>query len=387
MKLVKTSNSKMMKIINQQKVLRLIYTEGPIARVELAERIGLTQQTITNIVNRLLKDDVILETNGTSSGGGRKPIPLIINSRNMYAIGIEIAVQYVRGSLMDFENNTIKEVTEFVPRYESEEHPLEYIDKVVNELRAFIPDQLNLKGIGCSIQGLVDSQKGMVIYSPGMSWRNFPLQEKLRQKHGIPVHLQNDANLLALVENLNGALAMSDQNLTFKFDYGIGGATVVNNQLIHGSNHVAGEFGHYKAFSGDDAYPCHCGSKGCLTTLASESGLKRNVGYTLEEFAARVRARDPEAIDLFIKIEDAISRAIANLITFFNPDYVLLTGRLIDQMADVVVPLLKEHIMEMLPHSCQGVTILQLPKTPDESRSAAGLVMNNFFDIPFNHFY
>ncbi|MCJ7842745.1 ROK family transcriptional regulator [Lederbergia sp. NSJ-179] len=387
MKLGKVSNSQMIKEINQQKVLRLIYTEGPIARVDLAGKTGLTQQTITNIVNRLLSENLILETTPTSNGGRRRPIPLVINSRNMYAIGIELAIKYVRGTLMDFQNNSVKEVTEFVPRYENEEHPMEYIFKVIDQLLEHVPDQEGLKGIGFSIQGLVNSNKGTVIYSPGLRWRDFPLKKKLMDRYGLPIYLENDANLLAIVESLNGKLASSEQSIVFKFDYGIGSAMVINRQLLHGANYVAGELGHYKAFTGSDAIACHCGAKGCLTTFASISGLKRNAGFTLEEFSKKVRANDLETMELFEKIQGAIAKAIANVITLFNPEHILFTGRFMDKIGDLLIPLIKKEVLALIPDSCRNVKIIVLDETPDESRSAAGLVMNHFFNVPFNEFY
>ncbi|WP_062108151.1 ROK family transcriptional regulator [Bacillus niameyensis] len=387
MKIKKASNSKMIKAINEKSILNLIYMEGPIPRVKLAEKTGLSQQTITNIVNRLLSERIVLETSGVSNGGGRKPIPLIINGRNMYAIGIEIAVKYIRGTLMDFENNIITESIEQVPIYRDEEQPLKYIFRVVERLLEFVPNREALKGIGCSIQGIVDSENGIVVYAAGVRLNNFPLKEKIQEHFGYPVYLQNDANLLAIVENLNGTLASSRQNITLKFDYGIGGAAVVNKQLVHGADNVAFEFGHYKAFMGKEAYPCHCGSKGCLTTLASLSGLKRNEGYLLEEFSLGVREKNKQALQLFGKLESAISYAIANVITLLNPDHVLLTGQIIDTLTDELVPLLEQHVRELIPESCKKVKLIQLSKTPDESKLAVGLVMHEFFAVPIDQYY
>lgn len=380
----KTTVHQLLKSINQQKVLRLIYTEGPISRVELSEKTRLTQQTITNIVNRLLQDDLLLEQDPVGGHNGRKPVPLVVNTANMYAIGIEVAIKYVRGTIMDFQNRIIHEVSVQVPIYDNEEHPLQYIFQVLDELMGYVPQKSRLKGIGLSIQGLVDFKQGIVIYSPGLRWRKFPLRERIENRYGFPVYLENDANLLALVENLNGRLAGSQHNITLKFDYGIGGAIVMNKQLCTGANHVAGEFGHYKAFAGEDARPCHCGAKGCLTTLASVSGLKRNSGYTLDEFDERLRGNDPQAVALFGKIAEAASLAISNLITFFNPDHVLLTGMLIERIGDLFVPFLRKRILETIPESCRGVQLVHLPEKPNDSATAAGLVIHRFFDVPLD---
>jgi len=379
----RATSNQILKTINQQKVMRLIFTDGPISRVELAEKTGLTQQTITNIVKRLLSEELVLEQKPVANAGGRKPIPLVINGQNMYGIGIEIAVKYIRGSLMNFRGERTKDIIVKVPKYLSPEHPMEYICDAINQLLDCIPKGGSLKGICCSIQGLVDTETGCVLYSPGMYWRNFPLKSKLRKEYQLPIYIENDANLFSLAENLNGSLRYSKNNLALKFDYGLGGALVLDKKLVQGSNFVAGEFGHLKAFTGDDAFECHCGAKGCLTTLASASGLLRNGGFTIEQFNEGIRNNDYDAMMLFNKSKKAMVTAVSNLITFFNPDHVLITGELIDKLNDVFVPQFKKEIMRNIPETCQHVELLHLTKTPNESVLAVGLVMDEFFGIPF----
>src|SRR5690606_28158607 len=100
----KVSSQQGLKFINQQKVLNLIYNESPISRVEIAERTSLTQQSVTNIVNRLMEEDLVREGESMSGNKGRKPIPLAIQADKMYAIGIEVAVKYISGKLIDFHD-------------------------------------------------------------------------------------------------------------------------------------------------------------------------------------------------------------------------------------------------------------------------------------------
>ncbi|MDF2651819.1 MAG: hypothetical protein K0Q73_7624 [Paenibacillus sp.] len=382
MKTERTTSNKLLKSINQQKVLRLIYTEGPISRVELAEKTGLTQQTITNIVNRLSEEDLLLQTEPVSGNSGRKPVPLVVKTHHMYAIGIELATPFIRGALIDFQNNKLHELSVQVTAYEHAEHTLQYVFQVVDALLVHVPEANSLKGIGFSIQGLVDSRQGVVVYSPGLGWINFPLKERLQSRYDLPVYLENDVNLLASVENLRGALADSDNNVTLKFDYGIGGALVLNKQLCTGSTYVAGEFGHYKGFAAEDTPVCHCGARGCLTTLASISGLQQNAGYSPERLLESLDSHDLQATALFQKIEQAIGIAVANIITFINPDRVLFTGALIDILGDRLFPLLESRIRATIPASCRSVKLLRLAQTPDESSSAGRLVVNHFFDVP-----
>lgn len=378
----KTTSHQLLKSINQKKVQHLIFAEGPISRVDLAEKTGLTQQTVTNIVNRLLDEDAVVEGAPGISNGGRKPVPLTINGTGMMAIGIELAGKYVRGTLCNFRYEPLGTAERSVNKYESEESLFAIVSSVIDELLALLPDSSRVKGIGLSIQGLVDSKQGIVLRSPGLGWKRFPLAEWIESNYALPCYLENDVNLLSLNENMHGCLNGSANNITLKFDYGIGGAIVANRQLIIGSHFVAGELGHYKAFAGSDGYRCHCGGVGCLTTLASTSGLKRNTGLTIEEFAKRVQENDFPTLQLYEKIESAIVTAVSNIITFLNPDHVLLTGVILETLGDTVVPRLKEKVLANIPETCRGVRLIELKLKPNESVLAVGLVLKRFFEVP-----
>lgn len=378
----KVSSQQGLKFINQQKVLNLIYNESPISRVEIAERTSLTQQSVTNIVNRLMEEDLVREGESMSGNKGRKPIPLAIQADKMYAIGIEVAVKYISGKLINFHDKVIEESRIDVNVFETGEDTLDCIRSIVKHLLKQVSKKRYLKGMGISIQGLVDSEKGVVIHSPGLAWKGYPLVEKLQHEFDFPIYIENDVNLLAIIENQSGSLENSLHNVVLKLDHGIGGAITVDKKLVVGSSNVAGEFGHIKAFHGSNAYKCHCGAVGCITTLASNSGLILNKNMTLEEFNNEVREEDLEAQQLFANITDALGLALSNTITFINPDKILLTGQLIHRFGDILVPKLKQIVEKTVPEVCRDVSIDYLDMPLDESILAAKLVTKYFFDVP-----
>ncbi|NMO94417.1 ROK family transcriptional regulator [Paenibacillus lemnae] len=376
----RTPSSKMMKSANQQKVLHLIFSEGPISRVELAEKSGLTQQTVTNIVNRLLQDDIVKEGEPAESPVGRKRVPLTVNASSLYAIGIEVAGKYIRGALHNFHYHRLGRAERRIQKLQDGSHALELIQSVIDELLEQAPDPERLKGIGLSVQGLVDSGQGVVLRPPGLGWTPLSLRKPLESRYGLPVYTENDVNLLSLYENMNGCLAGSSNNITLKFDWGIGGAIMADNRLITGSTFVAGEFGHYKSFSGEDLYTCHCGAAGCLTTLASISGLSSNLGMSLEAFEADCFSEDPSYREIFNKVQDAIRLAVGNLITFLNPDHVMITGRYMEAFSDTLVPDLFSSIPSLVPETCRNVNLIHLREMPEETELAVGLVIKHMFD-------
>ncbi|TMV43891.1 ROK family transcriptional regulator [Paenibacillus mesophilus] len=382
----KSASHKLLKSINQQKVLHLIFANGPISRVELTHMTGLSQQTVTNIVSRLIQDDLVVEgeTLPLENGSGRKRVSLAVNSSKFYAIGIELAGKYIRGSVCNFRYEHLGTAERRTKKYETPDHLLQLLVEVIGELLQQVPDVGKTKGIGISVQGLVDSRQGVLLRTPGLGFQRIPLKQQLEQQFELPVYIENDANLLAVNQNMSGSLSKSSSNITLKFDYGIGGAIVADNQLISGSNFVAGEFGHIKGFTGPDAYPCHCGGTGCLTTLASTSGLAKAAGCTLDAFAEGVRSGDEDMNRLYDKIVGAVSIAISNVVTFLNPDHVLLTGSVIAAFEERIVADLTKKIYDNIPQTSRGLHILHLSQMPDETELAAGLVLKRVFEIPLD---
>ncbi|WP_054957353.1 ROK family transcriptional regulator [Paenibacillus dakarensis] len=383
--LVKQTSHMLLKSINQQKVLFLIYSEGPISRVELSEKTGLSRQTVTNIVNRLLKEKIILigELIDLEGGSGRKRVGLHINSSHFYAVGLELAGKYIRGKVYNLRQEAIASAERTSNKYGSIDVFMQLLHEVIDELLTQVPNS-KIKGIGISMQGLVDSQHGIVLRTPGIGFHRLPLKQLLEDKYNIPVFIENDINLLSVNENMYGRLKDSNNNITINFDYGTGGAIVHNKQIIAGSSFVAGEFGHYKGFYGEDAYPCHCGRTGCLTTLASSSGLSASIKCTLEEFAEGIRTGDPKFLSLYEKIVDGIAIAVTNIITFINPDSLLITGRVIHTISPEMFNEIKARVMHELPVTVNNVQLIYLHDNPDETKLAAGLVIKHAFEVPLD---
>lgn len=383
----KATSQKLMKNLNQQKVQNLIYSEDSICRVELAEKTGLTQQTVTNIVNRLLMDKTVVEGTPIPSRGGRKPIPLSINYANLYAIGIEVAVKHIRGVVINFRREILLETEERIDAYLDENHTLTCISGVIDHLLEQSDNKGQVRGIGLGIQGLVDASQGLVLLSEKLKWKNYKIVKKLEDLYPYPVYIENDVNILAILQNMDGLLALSENNITLKLDKGIGGAIVCNNLLYTGATHVAGEFGHYKAFYNEQAHPCHCGGRGCLTTMASIDGVQRVAGMPFEQIVKNMAADDPEMNKLMRTVGMAIAIALANIITFMNPDHILLSGKLVEEAGFMLLPLIKDEVRQRLPVHCQDVQILHLNQSPDNAGMAAGLVIKQMFAVPINTSY
>lgn len=378
----KISSPQKLKTYNQQQVLHVIFSDGPISRVDIAAKTGLTQQTITNIVGRLLKDNLVVEGSTKTTGAGRNPIPLEINYKGIFAIGIEITVKYIRGVIINFNREIVSEKKVQVKQFESAEHTVSILVDVIDWLVMQEKTADLIKGIGISIQGVVDKSSGTILKASSLYWENFNLKKEIESRFSLPIYLENDVNVIAIVENMVGLLSGSQNNLVLKIDQGIGGAIVINKQLYTGNQNIAGEFGHYKCSYGEDALPCHCGGKGCITTIASIGSLERNLGMDFAEIMDRFHHNDPEIRKVMEQIGLAIARGLGNIITFLQPDEVLLTGELFEKAGVFFQALIRENIDQLVPFHSQNVTLLQKVDQMDGALMAASLVINEMLQSP-----
>jgi len=156
--------------------------------------------------------------------------------------------------------------------------------RMARELLARTPGRL--VAIGVSFGGPVDAQRGLVRLShhvPG--WENVPLRDQLQAEFGVPVAVDNDANVAALGEWRWGAGQSCDSLLYVTVSTGIGGGWVLGGRIYSGADGMAGEIGHVVVRPG--GAPCVCGKRGCLEAEACGPAIAR---HAREKLAA-----EPEA--------------------------------------------------------------------------------------------
>ncbi len=202
--------------------------------------------------------------------------------------------------------------------------------------------------IGVSFGGPVDAATGQVRLShhvPG--WENMPLRSMLEEEFGVPVSVDNDANVAALGEHRFGAGIGFDSLLYITVSTGVGGGWILNRHPWHGAEGMAGEIGHMVV---DPAGPlCLCGKCGCLERLTSGpyiaqqareelqkqpnkgQRLRALVGNNLEAVTALVVSQaasqgDPLAIEMIERAGWALGIGIGNVANLMNPQRFVLGG-------------------------------------------------------------
>lgn len=379
----KTTSFQVMKTNNQQAVLHAIYHNENISRVEIAEKVGLTNQTITNIVNRLISEGIVVEAKELplSPNTGRRPIPLRINSSQLYAVGIEVTRKYVRGVLMDFSHHIVEEVETILPEIENSEQVFQTILANIDSLLSKCKSPEQIKGIGVSVSGPIDQKSGVVLKAEHFHWVDFHLKNALEAQYPYPVYLENDVNIIAVAENATGVLEKSQNNITLLLDQGVGGAIVIDKKLYAGSKNAAGEFGNFKVPYSEESESGQYSAYVSLTTAASISALQKKLGIPFKAIIDRLEAGDVQVVKELRSVGDAIGYAVSNVVTMLNPDHVLLTGRLIEKAGYLLEPIIADKVKQMSYEYSRGV-IIKSTVLMDGARMAAGLVAKEMFKEP-----
>ena len=148
----------------------------------------------------------------------------------------------------------------------------------------------DFQGIGMGSPGAVDREAGTVEGAFNLNWKTLqPVREVIEREIGIPIFIDNDANVAALGEKWRGAGA-DDRDVVFvTLGTGVGGGIIAEGNLIHGTAGSGGEIGHMTVEPG--GFDCPCGKKGCLETVASATGVVKLARKHAEEYAGNAQLK------------------------------------------------------------------------------------------------
>jgi predicted NBD/HSP70 family sugar kinase len=286
---------------NMNVVLNTIQATDGISRVEIAKQTGLTAQTVSVIVRRLIEQGIVHESGSLPSSGGKPRTTLRINAAAAYAVGIHFDPLEVSVVVVDMMGQELAHSRHAIsPRLEPEEliaRAAQVAHKHLAELG--VPDDLVL-GAGAACPGPIDQTQGLVISPPRRDrWTEVPIKRLLKQYIGFDVIIDNDANAAAIGERWSGHGRTTSDFAFLYMGTGIGGAMFLSNHIYRGVSLNAGEFGHIVVEP--NGAPCYCGSHGCLEALCSPAAIVRDVHAELAMGRAsqlgNLYDKDPELVD------------------------------------------------------------------------------------------
>ncbi|WP_070120670.1 ROK family glucokinase [Bacillus marinisedimentorum] len=248
------------------------------------------------------------------------------------------------------------------------------IDEKLDELKE---SKGRLAGIGMGAPGFINMETGFIYQAVNIGWKDFPLKDRLEIETGLPVTVDNDANIAAIGEMWKGAGDGARDLLAVTLGTGVGGGIIANGEILHGTNGMAGEIGHITSIPEGGAR-CNCGKTGCLETIASATGIVRVAREKLAEaesvselakitadgspltsrdvFTA-AEAGDALAAEVVDEVMFHLGLALANLANAINPSKIVIGGGVSKAGAALIDPLEKHFKRFALPRVYEGAEI------------------------------
>lgn len=338
-------------------ILELIKRKGEISRIELAKELKVTPASVGKNVKELLRDKYILEGENDISTGGRKPILLRVNNRNFGKIlGIYFAPKSIYVAVGNIDGKTT-----FTMHYKIEEIKEDIFFKCEDMVEKIIEENRDIKIISIVLNGLVDTDRGILKFSPHYNVKNFSIKDRFIKRFDKKVIVENDVRSMALTEKVFGNCKNNHNFVVLNIEDGVGGSIFLNNGLYHGYDSISGELGHMTV-KRDSLERCLCGKKGCLETEVSNRAiikkvitqikinnkytslrkiLEKNSYLTIDDIVKAYKQKDILSLNIIGEAIYYTAYAIDMIISVINPEKIILFGDIF-KSKEILENLLKE---------------------------------------------
>ncbi len=401
-------DSKLIKTINERRLLNLIRENGPISRNELSKKSKISKVTVSEIINRLNDAGFILEIGKGKSTkkGGKRPTLLKLNPEAGYVIGVEIkhGRTYVALANIESEIKAMERIGYGVGASIDEVIPsiFKTIDSILIK-NNIIEEKLTSIGIG--LPGFIDYKHGELIFADTLhGWANLPLASRFSRRYNVPTILENDVNTITLGESLIGAGRGTSNLVCIWIGEGVGSGIMVDNHLIRGETGNAGEIGylelgHFVANTGivKDLYTNQRYFGEILSEVNLFDTLKMKLQWnktrndesiqysTLEEILNAGDQGNRIVQDILDEYAYLLMIICMHLIKTINPSLIILSGRVNENshyLIEKVRQLVKQSIMNM-PFEPSTIVVGQL-KDSAGVKGAIALALQTIFEPPLS---
>lgn len=350
---------------NLERVVRAVRMAGSLTQAEIARATGLSAATVSNIV-RELKDGGTVDVTPTSAGG-RRARSVSLSGDAGIVIGVDFGHTHLRVAVGNLAHQVLAEEAEPLDVDASAAEGFDRAEQLVKRLilaTGIGPDKVI--GVGLGVPGPIDVSSGTLGSTsilPG--WSGINPAEELSGRLGVPVHVDNDANLGALGELVWGSGRGVKDLAYIKVASGVGAGLVIDGRVYRGPGGTAGEIGHITL---DESGPvCRCGNRGCLETFTAARYvlplLRPGHGpdLTMERVVQLAREGDPGCRRVIADVGRHIGSGIANLCNLLNPSRVVLGGDLAEAGELVLAPIRDSVSRYAIPSAARQLSLAQGP--------------------------
>lgn len=343
--------------ILKQNILGLCINDGNYNLADLSRAINTSIPTTTKLIEELIEEGFIEELGKQDTNGGRKPSIFGLNPSAGYLVGIDVKKKSICIAITDFKGQVITYIENHPFVLENSEESVILLCRTIRELvkKAGLEDDESILAYGFNLSGRVNNETGFCFtYFLG---EDKSITSLLENEFNTPVFVENDSRAMTYGEYICGVAKGEKDMLFLNIAWGLGMGMIINGKLHYGKSGFSGEIGHFPIL--DNEQICQCGKTGCLETGASGLAAHRIImeklkegrasilsekylkseEITLDDILNAVNEEDILAIEAIEEVGTTLGRAIAGLINLFNPELVVIGGKVSSAANYLMLPL------------------------------------------------
>ena len=304
-----------------------------------------------------------------------------------YNICLDVGGTKVLGAIFNEKDEIIYRLKK---RSKSEGEGSADVEKVIiNVIEEMIKesgiDRSEINAIASCAPGVIDQDRGIVLFTPNLPWRNYDIAGAMRKRFGVPFFVGNDVNLGVLGEYKFGA-AQGYRNIVGFFPgTGMGGGLILDGKLFTGNQCKAAEYGHMIL---DPEGPlCGCGQRGCLEAFSSKKGMSDYIRqqvsrgrecmlaedvangaiFRSKKLKKALAAKDKVAMEAVDRACHYLAIATGNMINTISPDLVLYGGGIMEAMGELFLGKILAEVDRYCIPSIRPTVELKIASLGDDS--------------------
>lgn len=346
-----TSRLRKVREEHRAQVLRRLRSDGPLSRAVLARDLGLSAQSISEIMAELQVDGHVASIGAASSSGGRRPILYELRHDSLRAVGVHVGTGQVSAVITDLSGQIYAESVTECHWARDRAGFVAALQKVVKNLT--IEDSAPLAGIGLGVPATMHrSEEGVVRPAGASDWDDGVDLLAVLEQFELPVIAENRAHAVAVGEHLFGAAQDNDELICLMLDRGLGGAVITGGRLFTGGDGGAGALGRMVLNIGADPIRvADLVSAEAITGSALKrlraAGREELAGVRLEDLdldavVDHAMSGDREMAEVMAEVGRCLGAVTAATLCVTDSQLVLLCGSVMRAGALIVDPLVKE---------------------------------------------
>lgn len=379
-------------LLLKKKILGRCIDEGNFSLADLSKELNISIPTTTKLIEELMEVGFIEDMGKQDTNGGRRPSIYGLNPSAGYFVGTNIEKSTISIAITDFKGQIVAFHQDIPFKVENSVDSFKELCGAIKECISKSGIKIdNVLAYGVNLSGRVNNETGYCFtYFIG---EDRPIASLLEEELQGPVFVENDSRAMTYGEYICGVAHNEKHMLFLNVTWGLGMGMIIDGKLSYGKSGFSGEIGHFPLLDNDQI--CHCGKTGCLETGASGSAAHRRLleklqegrasilsdkyqkgeEITLDDILNAVNEDDVLAIEVIEEIGTTLGRAIAGLINIFNPELVVIGGKVASVKDYFMLPIksaVQKHSLNIINRD----TTIKLAKLGDKGGSIGACMLS-----------